>query len=197
MWGSWYLLRFLFNGGESLTLMYMASLVVLVMPCDFLPTMEKLSSLMMCPAVLEWSKMEEGALRCSLYLSPTFLPVSPMYSMVHPGCPHVSLCNSPFLQMLSLSFRATNNSLTVLVPLKGTCTPTFPHMFLKLALSPLEYGTTAKMFFFICVPVEVDVIVPLLLTELEVHFCSEPVENAFRVVAPAECHMEVLVFLFQ
>ena len=40
----------------SLTLMYMVSLV-LVMPCDSLSTMEKLSSLMRCPVLLEWSNI--------------------------------------------------------------------------------------------------------------------------------------------
>ena len=46
MWGSLYLSSFLFNGG-SLTLMYTALLMVLVKPCDSLPTMEKLSSVML------------------------------------------------------------------------------------------------------------------------------------------------------
>ena len=67
MWGSWYLSRFLFKGG-SLTLMNIASLVVLVKHCDSLPTMEKLSNVMLCPVVWKWSKMGERALRCSLYL---------------------------------------------------------------------------------------------------------------------------------
>ena len=50
---------------------------------------------------------------------------------------------------------------------------------------------------FICVPVEVDVIVPWLLDEMEVHFCLELVENPVQVNASAECHMAELVFLFQ
>ena len=128
MWGSWYLPRFLFNG-ESWTLMYMASLMVLVMPCNSLPSMEKLSSLMTCPVVWEWSKMGEG-LEMLLVPSPKFLTVSPMYSMVHCGWSRLYLYITPsFLQMLSLFMGATNNSLTVLAPLIGTCTPTFPHMF--------------------------------------------------------------------
>ena len=44
MCGSWYLPRFLLRGG-SLTLMNMASFMVLVMPWDSLSTMENLSSL--------------------------------------------------------------------------------------------------------------------------------------------------------
>ena len=50
---------------------------------------------------------------------------------------------------------------------------------------------------FICVPAKIDVIVSLLLVELVVHFCLEPVENPVRVIASAECCMDVLVFLFQ
>ena len=34
----------------------------------------------------------------------------------------------------------------------------------------------------------------LLLTEEEVHFCLELVENPVSIVALAECHMDVLVF---
>ena len=68
IWGSWYLPRFLFNVG-SLTLMYIASLMILVKPYGSLPTMEKLSSVMLWPVVRKCSKMGERALRCSLYLT--------------------------------------------------------------------------------------------------------------------------------
>ena len=50
MWGSWYLPRFLFNSG-SLTPIHIASLMVLVKLCGSLPTMKKLSNVMMCPVV--------------------------------------------------------------------------------------------------------------------------------------------------
>ena len=70
-------------------------------------------------------------------------------------------------------------------------------MFLKLSLSPLEYGTTVKnVVVFICVPVAADVVVPLLLTGLKVHLCLQLLENPVRVIAPAECCMDVLGFLF-
>ena len=62
-------------------------------------------------------KMRDGGLRCFLYLSPKFLPVSPMYYMVQPHWSHLYIA-PVFLQMLSLSLGATNNSLTVLAPLK-------------------------------------------------------------------------------
>ena len=54
MWGSWYLSMFLLRDG-SLIIMNMASFMVLVMVCDSLPTVEKLSSLVRCPKVLVWS----------------------------------------------------------------------------------------------------------------------------------------------
>ena len=44
---------------------------------------------------------------------------------------------------------------------------------------------------------EVCVTVPLFLTELEVQFGLEPMENPVRVTAPAECCLDVLVCLFQ
>ena len=56
MWHSWYLPRFLFLGG-SLTLMNIASLMVLVKPCCSQPTVEKLSNVVLCPVVWKWSKM--------------------------------------------------------------------------------------------------------------------------------------------
>ena len=90
MWGSWHLPRFLFNGW-LLTLIHMASFMVLVMLCDSVSTIEKLSNLMMCPVVWEWQNIGEGALRYSFNLSPKFPPVSPIYSMVHPGWSHLYL----------------------------------------------------------------------------------------------------------
>ena len=50
--------------------------------------------------------------------------------------------------------------------------------------------------FYLC-PCRVDVNVSLLLAELIVHFCLESVENSVRVIASAECHMDVLAFLVQ
>ena len=81
---------FLFKG-RSLTLMYKACLMVLVMPCNFLSTKEKFSSLMRYPVVWEWSKVGGGALRCSFYFPTKFLPVSSMYFIVHPGWSHLYL----------------------------------------------------------------------------------------------------------
>ena len=78
MCGSWYFPMFLFNEG-SLTLINMASLTFLVLPCDSLCMMVKQSGLTGCPVVLLCWWMGEGALRYSLTLSPNVLPDSPIY----------------------------------------------------------------------------------------------------------------------
>ena len=64
MWGTWNLPIFLLRDG-SLTLMNIVSLMVLVMLCASLPTMEKLSMFMQFPDVLSCSYMGEGAQRFS------------------------------------------------------------------------------------------------------------------------------------
>ena len=79
--GSWNLPTFLFKEG-SLTLMYMASLMFLANPSASLSTMEKHSGLTGCPVEDVCRCMDEGALRCSLYLSPRVLHNSPMYYSV-------------------------------------------------------------------------------------------------------------------
>ena len=53
---------------------------VLVSPCGSLVTKVKHSGLTRCPMELLWWWMGDGALRCSLSLSPNILPDSPMYS---------------------------------------------------------------------------------------------------------------------
>ena len=54
IWDSWNFPMFLLRD-RSLPLMNMASLMVLAMVCDSLPTMEKFSNLVWCPEVLAWS----------------------------------------------------------------------------------------------------------------------------------------------
>ena len=59
----------------------------------------------------------EGALRCSLYLYPKVLPVSPMSSTVHPIWSHLCLLIIlPLLVMCSLSLGDINRFLMVLPP---------------------------------------------------------------------------------
>ena len=65
--GRWYLPMFLFRDG-LLTLIYRASLMVLLRFWSSLPSMEKLSIVTAWPEMLEWSYIGEGALRCSLNL---------------------------------------------------------------------------------------------------------------------------------
>ena len=73
--------RFLLRDG-SFTLMYIASLMFLVSPCASLSTMVKQSVLTGCPVVDVCMCIGDGALRCSLYLSPNDLPDSPIYCSV-------------------------------------------------------------------------------------------------------------------
>ena len=70
--GRWYFPVLLFREG-LLTLKYRASFITLLRFWTSLPTMLKLSTLMLWPVVLKWSNMGEGAFWCSLNLSPNAL----------------------------------------------------------------------------------------------------------------------------
>ena len=74
---SWYFPRFLLRVG-SCTQMNMASLMVLEWLLTSLCTMLNCSGSMGCPVVVLCKWMGEGALKCSLTLSPRDLPYSPM-----------------------------------------------------------------------------------------------------------------------
>ena len=78
MCSSWYLPRFLLRVGSCMQ-MNMASLMVLEWLLTSLCTMLNWSGSMGCPVVVLWWCMGEGALKCSLTLSPKDLPDSPMY----------------------------------------------------------------------------------------------------------------------
>ena len=107
---SWYLPMFLLGDG-LLTLINMASFMVLVTPWDSLSMMEKMSSLNRGPVVLVWSRIGEVAPRWSLHLSPKVLPVSPMYSTVHPRWLHLYMyITPPLLVMFSLSLGSLKDS---------------------------------------------------------------------------------------
>ena len=77
---SWYFPRFLLSGG-SCTWMNIASLMVLEWLLTSLCTMLNWLGSMGCPVVVLWRCMGEGALKCSLTLSPSVLPDSPMYEL--------------------------------------------------------------------------------------------------------------------
>ena len=76
---NWNLPLFLFRVG-LFTLMKIDSLINLVKSCPSLPMMLKLSLVVWCPTSWMCSYTGDGPLRCSQYLSPSFLDVSPIYS---------------------------------------------------------------------------------------------------------------------
>ena len=90
IWGRWYLPMFLFRDG-LLTLIYIDSFINLERLCSSLPTILKLFNVVEWPVMLLWSNIGEGAFRCSLYLSPNVLAVSPMYSSSHSNMSHLYL----------------------------------------------------------------------------------------------------------
>ena len=103
MCGSWNLPMFLLRDG-SLTLIKIASLMFLAILLSSLPTILKLSRDTSWPVVFWWSLMGDGALMCSLNLSPKVLTDSPMYSSSQSTLPHLYLYITPlFLSMVSLS----------------------------------------------------------------------------------------------
>ena len=121
---------FLLRDG-SFTLIKMASLMFLAMLLSSLPTIVILSRETSWPVVFWWSMMGDGALMCSLYLSPNVLPHSPMYSSPQSTLPQLYLYITPlFLSMVSLSLGCTRRSLMVLPPLKYTSTPYLLQMLL-------------------------------------------------------------------
>ena len=132
---SWKLPMFLLRNG-SLTLMNIASLMFLAILLSSLPTILKLSRDTSWPMVLWWSMMGDGAVICSLNLSPKVLPDSPIYSSSQSTLPHLYLYITPlFLSMVPLSLRCTSRSLMVLPPLKYTSTPCLLQMFFRFPLS--------------------------------------------------------------
>ena len=134
--GIWYLPIFLFRDG-SLTLIRIASLMVLAMLWSSLPTMLKLSRDTSWPVMLKWSCMGDGSLICSLNLSANVLPESPIYSTLQSTLPHLYQVNIPlFCSMLSLSLWCNKTSLIVLPPLKYISMPCFLQMFLQLSINP-------------------------------------------------------------
>ena len=90
MWGRWYLPMFLLRDG-LLTLMYNASLIVLLRFWSSLPTILKLSIVTWWPLMLLWSNIGEGAFWCSLNLSAKVQEDSPMYSSSQSTLPHLNL----------------------------------------------------------------------------------------------------------
>ena len=142
IYGRWYLFMFLFRDG-LLTLLYRASLMVLLSFWSSLPTILKLSMVTVWPEVLKWSCIGKGGLRCSLNLSAKFLADSLMYSSSHSTLSHLyPYMTALFIRMGSLSFGAMRRFLMVSPPFTYTWAPYLLHFLLKLSLSPWWYGTT-------------------------------------------------------
>ena len=93
IWWRLYLPTFLMSVG-LLTLMYIDSLIILAKPWSSFPMMLKFSGLVLCPAWVLCPWLGEGSLRCSLYLSPKVLDVSPMHYSSH-NAPHIDICRWP------------------------------------------------------------------------------------------------------
>ena len=126
MWNSWNLPMFLLKNG-SLTLMCMASLMVLVMLCTSLSKMENLPTLMWCPEVLLWFYTGEVVLRCSFSTSQRS---SQTFLCIPPCNPLIQTCSwglhPLFWVILSPSLGANRRLLMVVPPLKWNGIPTLP-----------------------------------------------------------------------
>ena len=97
--GSWYLSIFLFRDG-SLTLISMASLMVLVMLWSSLATMLKFSSDTSWPVVFKWSCIGDDDFMCSLNLfsnCSAWLPYVLIFTVL--PC-HTYICKSPHSSLI-------------------------------------------------------------------------------------------------
>ena len=131
MWSKLTLHMFLFNVG-LLTLMNMDSLIFLAKLCPSLPIIWKLLWLVGWPVWLLCWWMGERSFRCSLYLSPKVLEVSPVYSSQE-GSPHWNQYMAPLLLIIGfLSLGKTIRFQIVLLPLKWVCMHYLPQIFLIL-----------------------------------------------------------------
>ena len=84
-----------------------ASFMFFMTPCESLSTIVKHSGLTGWPVELLWWCTGDGALRCSLSLSPKVLLDSPIYSSGQLMCGHLNLyMNLLFWGLLSLSLGA-------------------------------------------------------------------------------------------
>ena len=111
MCGSWNLPMLLLRDG-SFTLINIASLMFPAILLSSLPTILKLSRDTSWPVVFWWCMMGDGAVICSLNLSPKVLPDSPMYFSSQSTLLHLYLYITPlFLSMVSLSLGCTSRSL--------------------------------------------------------------------------------------
>ena len=159
MWDNCYFPMFLLRD-QSLTLIYMASLMV---HSDVvrLPT----HSGKVYPGIMTYCAGMVIREVCYAF-PPKVLADYPMYSSLHSNLSNPYLYVIPnFYVMLSLSFGASRRLLMVLSPLKWTCIPILPQMFLKLSLKPFVCGTTIWMFLWLLLLL---LLLPVLLWALVV-----------------------------
>ena len=110
MWGKLNLPMLLFKEG-LLTLTKMDSLIYLANLCPSLPIIWKLLWLVGWPIWLLWWWIDKGSFRCSFYLSPKVLEVSPMYSSLQAKLLHWYQYMAPlWLTIGSLSFGKPGDS---------------------------------------------------------------------------------------
>ena len=136
IWGRWYFPMFLFRN-ILLALMYNASLMVLMRFWSSLPTMLKLSVVVVWPVVLKWSYIGEEAFRCFLNLSPNVLDDSNIFFITILPVTFISVNDPTLLDDEILSLGATRRLLMVIPPLRYTCTPCLLNAFLRCSFSPL------------------------------------------------------------
>ena len=128
MCGSWYFPNFLLSGG-SLIPMYMASFMFLV-------------------TTWLWWYMGDGALRCSLSLSPNDLPDSPMYFSEQLMCGHLNLYMTPLFCCFQCPLGDEKGMvLMVLHPLKCTWISKLLQVLLNFSPSLCMYGTPPWRYF--------------------------------------------------
>ena len=90
IWSSWNLPRFLLRDG-SLTLMNIAYLMILTVPCASLPTMEKI---LYTDAMIIYVG---GCPEMFLKSVPKVFPDTPMFSSLHSAWAHLNLQSTPLL----------------------------------------------------------------------------------------------------
>ena len=136
MWGKLILPMLLFKVG-LLILIKIDSFIFIAKLCPFLSIIWKLLWLVGWPVWLLCWWMGEGSFRCSLYLLPKVLEVSPIYSSSQPRSPHWYQYMAPlWLTIGSLSLGETRRFLMVLPPLKWVWMPYLPWIFLMLSQRP-------------------------------------------------------------
>ena len=168
--------------------------------CPSLPIIWKLLWLVGWPVWLLWWWMAEGAFRCSLYLSPKVLEVSPMYSWLQPRSPHwYQEMASLWLTIGSLSLGETrkflNGSATFEVGLDAIPTTDLFDTFAKTLC--VGYDNVTLILQFMVGKLGI-VSAPIIdLSGRPVESVLHLVQSPLRIFAPGESLPEVILFLLE